>query len=226
MGSSLQQFREWAVKTKQVSNPTLDTNNLYPGQCVSLVQQYLYRVFGVAYKPRGNAKDFVPPNFKRVYSDPRPGDVIVYGAGYGNGYGHIGLIDDRGYFLDQNGDKPGKVNARKVPYNNIKAIYRPNRAFTIKTPKKKNPIVVNKRVARKGTATVLVNVLFVRPTASLDKKPVASYAKGEKFKYDSYIIKNGFVWLSYIAKSGKRRYVAEGPYDGNRKNVYVKGGIS
>lgn len=84
-----------------------------------------------------------------------------------------------------------------------------------------------KRVSKKGTATVTVKQgLNVRATPSIDGKKVATYAKGEKFGYDSYIITGGYVWLSYVGRSGNRVYVAEGPNDGNRKNVYVKGGIS
>ncbi|MBO0473482.1 hypothetical protein JZO86_07165 [Enterococcus ureasiticus] len=33
------------------------------------------------------------------------------------------------------------------------------------------------------------------------------------------------VWLTYVAASGKRRYVAEGPYDNNPSNVWGTGGI-
>lgn len=87
-------------------------------------------------------------------------------------------------------------------------------------------LTLNKRVSRRGTATVTAKVLNVRDKASTKGKVVATYKKGEKFKYDSYIITNGYVWLSYIGKSGKRRYVAEGPFDGKKSTVYLKGGIS
>lgn len=78
----------------------------------------------------------------------------------------------------------------------------------------------------KGVATVIVSALNVRAEPSTDAKITATYVKGQKFTYDSWFIKNGFVWLSYISYSGVRRYVAEGPYDGNANNVYVSGGIS
>lgn len=129
--SSLQGFREWSVGARQVSNPQVGT---YPGQCVSLVQQYLFQVFGVLYAARGNAKDFVPPNFARVSGAYQAGDIIRYGAIYGGGYGHIGLIDDNGQWLDQNGVIVLHVGQRSTPFNSIESIWRPNSAFDVKTP--------------------------------------------------------------------------------------------
>lgn len=128
---SLQAFREWAVAARQVSNPQVGT---YPGQCVSLIQQLLYQVFGVAYAARGNAKDFVPPGFTRVTGPARAGDIIRYGANYGGGYGHIGLIDDNGQWLDQNGVAVLHVGQRATPFNGIESIWRSNSPFNVKTP--------------------------------------------------------------------------------------------
>lgn len=54
---------------------------------------------------------------------------------------------------------------------------------------------------------------------------VAFYQPGQTFNYDSYIVNDGFVWLSYISFSGVRRYIAEGPNDGNKNNVWVSGGV-
>ncbi|NST93757.1 SH3 domain-containing protein, partial [Enterococcus faecalis] len=41
--------------------------------------------------------------------------------------------------------------------------------------------------------------------------------------YDSYIFENGYAWISYIAGSGLRRYVAVGPDDGRTDTVWGKG---
>ncbi|HBL1561336.1 TPA: SH3 domain-containing protein [Enterococcus faecium] len=37
---------------------------------------------------------------------------------------------------------------------------------------------------------------------------LAQYTNGDNLIYDSYVVNNGYVWLSYIASSGARRYVA------------------
>lgn len=81
------------------------------------------------------------------------------------------------------------------------------------------------RIAAKGTATVTVDVLNVRNEPSTDAAIVAQYSAGQTFNYDSYIITNGFVWLSYESFGGVRRYVAEGPNDGDSSNVWVSGGV-
>lgn len=81
-------------------------------------------------------------------------------------------------------------------------------------------------VEKVGTATVTVDELNVRNEPSTDSAVVAVYTNGQTFNYDSYLIQDGYVWLSYESYSGVRRYVAEGPNDGDPTNVYVSGGIS
>lgn len=79
------------------------------------------------------------------------------------------------------------------------------------------------RIAKKGTATVLVATLNVRNAPTTSAPIQAKYTKGQKFNYDSYIDTNGFRWLSYISLStGARRYVAQRTASGSE--VYVSGG--
>lgn len=223
MAKSLQQFREWAVKAHSVGNPS---GNSYKGQCVSLIQQYVKQVFGQGYKARGNAKDYVPPTFKRVTGALKPGDVVRYGSAYGWGYGHIGMIDDNGNFLDQNGTKPLAVGIRKTPFLYIESVWRPTKKFNVKTPKKKAPTKKTGRIKVKvKTATVLATRLNVRDRPSTKSRTLAVYKRGQTFRYDSYQITGGYVWLSYLTWTGRRRYVAEGPYGPNNKVYYVSGGV-
>lgn len=81
------------------------------------------------------------------------------------------------------------------------------------------------RKESKGAATVLVDALNVRNEPNNESTIIAVYGKGQVFNYDSYIISDGFVWLSYMSFSGVRRYVAEGPNDGDDSNVWVSGGV-
>lgn len=82
------------------------------------------------------------------------------------------------------------------------------------------------RKPAKGTARVVVNAVNVRNQPSTAGPVAAVYTRGQTFVYDSYQVANGYVWLSYISYSGVRRYVAEGPANGNPKDVYVTGGVS
>lgn len=81
------------------------------------------------------------------------------------------------------------------------------------------------RKPAKGTATVLVDALNVRNEPNDESGIVAVYGKGQTFNYDSFVVADGYVWLSYVSFSGVRRYVAEGPNDGNDNNVWVSGGV-
>jgi hypothetical protein len=52
---------------------------------------------------------------------------------------------------------------------------------------------------------------------------LAHYQAGMAIYYDSYIMANGYAWISYIAASGARRYVAVGPDDGQIDTTWGRG---
>lgn len=52
---------------------------------------------------------------------------------------------------------------------------------------------------------------------------VAHYPVGGVIWFDSYCAANGYLWISYLAVSGLRRYVAIGPDDGDPKTVWGSG---
>lgn len=119
---TLAEFQSWALSQGQVGNPG---SGSFPGQCVSLVQQYLDKVYGIPYVPRGNAKDW-PTNpdvlsYFDIVTTLQVGDIIVYGADYGGGYGHIGTAIGNNQILDQNGRKSlhvatGPIYPNKIAY--------------------------------------------------------------------------------------------------------------
>lgn len=206
MAKSLADFGTWGLQMGQVANP----DGSYPGQCVSLVQQYLDQVFGIPYAPRGNAKDFVPPTFTQVYDAPRPGDIIRYGANYGGGYGHIGLIDVNGKWYDQNGVKSLAVGYQNSPFASWDSVWRPTKPFDMGGGSAPAPAP-----APDTSGLVPQNATFVayggnniRRAPSLSGEIVAQLAAGETVQYDSYIDAEGYRWISYIGYSGNRNYVA------------------
>lgn len=133
MAKTVKEFREWAVaQGKNIKNPTANPFAWFAGQCVSLVQQYLNQVFDVSYKARGNAKDFIAPDFTKVSGTPKPGDILRYQPGKGGArkYGHIGIVDDDGKFLNQNHNGDKRVYRDKIPAGY--EIFRPNKPFIVK----------------------------------------------------------------------------------------------
>lgn len=126
---NLAEFGSWGLAQGSVANPA--PNYKYKGQCVSLIQQYLYLVFGIPFQAHGNAKDWaynVPAGFTKLSPNValQRGDILVYGSNYGGGYGHIGLIDVNMKYYDQNGIKALAVGYRDKPFGGYICVLRPN----------------------------------------------------------------------------------------------------
>lgn len=212
---NLAEFGSWGLAQGSVANPA--PNYKYKGQCVSLIQQYLYQVFGMQFKARGNAKDWaynIPDGFTKLGSNIKlqKGDILVYGSNYGGGYGHIGLIDVNGKYYDQNGIKRLAIGYRDNPFSGYICVLRPNNQKKLGL----NADRSGNRIAQNGTFTASVNNLNVRRSPSLNGQVVAQYSKGESVKYDSYIDSEGYRWISYIGKSGNRNYIARRKLDNSQ----------
>ncbi len=93
---------EWA-KARANEAWYVDVDGYYGCQCVDLILAY-YDYLGVS-RSHGNACDYagnaLPAGWTRVYSDPQPGDIIVWGPGAmmtppyvtaDSNYGHVGII--------------------------------------------------------------------------------------------------------------------------------------
>ncbi len=183
---TLAEFGTWALAQGSVANPQ---QNSFKGQCVSLIQQYLYRVFGKSFKAYGNAKDWAL-NYPRDYfksvsvkSKLQPGDVLVYGKNYGSGYGHIALIDVNGKFLDQNGIKALKVAYRDKPFTGYIAVLRPINQSKLGLNKKASKFKVGKTYktqvilkVRRGAGTGKSQVPYSKLTANAKKNAYSSGA--------------------------------------------------
>lgn len=90
----------------------------YLGQCVSLINQYCWRVLSVPAGAWGHAiswgklgNPYVAKYFDRlnVSATPKRGDILVYGAAFGGGLGHIEIYLGGGLSLYQNRNYTGTV---------------------------------------------------------------------------------------------------------------------
>lgn len=216
MSKSLSEFTAWARAKGVVANP----NGSYPGQCVSLIQQYLNQCYDVPYKARGNAKDFIPPKFHQVSGGYAPGDIIRYGRNMGGGYGHIGMIDENGHWLDQNGVRRRAVGTASRPFGGYNAIFRPDNAVAVSRPAQTSNAGIPAGAVRQVAtfrATVDRNI---RRSPSLNGEIAGTFTNGATQRYDCYIDADGFRWVSWIGASGHRNYCAEKRLrDGKRYGV-------
>lgn len=91
------------TKGKKIALP----NGKHPGQCVSLIQQYLLQCYDIPVKTRGNAKDFgknlVKEGLAIQVTTPEMADLIVYEGTKDNDYcGHIAIYISKNKMYDQN----------------------------------------------------------------------------------------------------------------------------
>ena len=66
------------------------------------------------------------------------------------------------------------------------------------------------RIPEQGRFVVEVTEINVRTRPSIFSQKVDSYTTGEKVFYDSYVINEGLIWISYISYKGERHYIATG----------------
>lgn len=133
---TLKEFEEWAFSQGSVANP--EPNYKYKGQCVSLIQQLLYLVLNIPFKARGNAKDWaynedVLTHFNKLSSNTnlQPGDILVYGANYGGGYGHMCFVTHDYKYCDQNGVVSLKIGKRDTPFSGYICVLRSKRGIVV-----------------------------------------------------------------------------------------------
>lgn len=93
---------------KSVANPQVGT---YKGQCVSLVQMYLYECFGYKFEARGNGNLYAGNLIKKglatkvSVANIKKGDIISYPAGHSGcdlNYGHVAIYYDKNHVFQQN----------------------------------------------------------------------------------------------------------------------------
>lgn len=198
----------------------IDMDGMYGAQCVDLIMAYV-KTFA-NFQIYGNAIDYltnsIPSGWKRYYkgdTNIAPGDIAIWHWGSWDKYGHVGIVIEvnKGLItsVEQNVDSsPEQGGVARIMSRDdtclagfIRPSYDSNEDWT--------------RVDENGKFTVTVPAINVRTKPSISGEIVSSYSEGEVVYYDSYVIKEGFVWISYISYSNERRYMAVGSHDGTRR---------
>lgn len=169
------------------------------------------------------------------------GDVFILGTrGHTLGAaGHTGIfVDDNDNIIHCNYGYNGiTVNNHDTiwGYNGQPAItiYRytgntggkPDQKPSIPKPVEPTPQNLDKRITMSGMFYPDRQLAVSADTNPDDAESPALdyYNAGAAIPYDSYIMVNGFAWISYVASSGKRRYVAVGPDAGRIDTTWGRG---
>lgn len=111
---NLRKFEKWALAQGSVANPEPDYG--FKGECVSLIQQYLYQVCGIKFKARGNAKDWANNIIEGwdkfdISNSLKAGDILVYTTGK---FGHIVIVNADLKCLEQNWNYNKKVTVSEI----------------------------------------------------------------------------------------------------------------
>lgn len=161
----------------------------------------------------------------------QPGDICVWTNCNVAPLSHIAIYDhDNGqnavFFLGQNqGANPGVVSICQIPVNGIIGVFRPKHikgedaATTIASDAQVlNAIPADFRHER-ATFAVTVDAIKIRNAPSLKGKDTHMvYKKGMSVNYDGYVLREGYVWISWIGRTGERHWMACGE-EKNGRNV-------
>jgi hypothetical protein len=223
------------TRGRSIANP----DGSYLGECVSLVRQYLEQVHNIRTGAWGNAIDYrlgasggnqlaargFTWHTDRNFQD---GDILVFGqnsqAATGV-FGHIGIWHNGQLYDQNNGWRANPRTANYSPYSSsgigagLLGYWRPPGGTTGGTTGGSTGATSG---TKSGTATV-IRLVNVRNDPSTSGPIVAQYSPGQTFNYDSWVIANGYKWVSYVSYSGVRRYVAEATADGSV--IYLSGGV-
>nr|WP_288932759.1 CHAP domain-containing protein [uncultured Streptococcus sp.] len=218
----------------------VDQDGAWGTQCVDLPNAISSQLFGKALW--GNAIDLLNSAASLGYeveyneagnmdSKPRASAVFVMDTIYiyGHPYGHTGLVieDSDGYTMktieqniDGNADSlyiggPARYNTRN--FDGIVGWFYFPTDDTSYQPAPTIPSGDGSIHEETGTFTVEVSALNVRAAAGLNAEIVAVYTAGQEINYDGWCDVDGYIWITYIAASRNRRYVAVGQSkDGQR----------
>lgn len=200
----------------------IDMDGMYGAQCVDLIMAYV-KTFA-NFQIYGNAIDYltnsIPSGWKRYYkgdTNIAPGDIAIWHWGSWDKYGHVGIVIkvNNGLItsVEQNVDgTPEQGGVARIMSRDDTCL-----AGFIRPSYDSNEDWI--RVDENGKFTVTIPAINVRTKPSISGEIVSSYSEGEVVYYDSYVIKEGFVWISYISYSNERRYMAVGSHDGTRRLI-------
>ena len=185
-------------------------------QCVDLVKMYLDKVFEIKAGAWGNAKDYyenynnlpLKSSFTRIANTPsfvpKKGDIVVWGAGLDNKYGHIAIATGEGnthqfYSYDLNWESKS-VHKVLHNYKGFLGVLRPNAQNKITSTPILKTLARNTNLRNKPTTENSSATLYVTNTTLYVLEAGVAQA-------------NGFIWDKVkIRVNGKEGYMINQNY--------------
>ena len=172
-----------------VANPE---EGSFKGECVSLIQMYLYECFGIGFKARGNAKDYcntlIKEGLATKVTTPKAGDIMGWNADNRIGeMGHVAIYLNKNTCFDQsNGQR--KTAQKRKPLAGVDIYVRMKRAL-VEDPETEKPVALKFKV---GDKVIINGKLYKSSTAKEPRGTVLSkvttitrVAKGAKHPYNT-----------------------------------------
>ena len=236
----------------EVIGQSIDIDHFYGPQCWDFVAYVMANYYGGRAIPcttSGFVKDIANDRATNgilafctdvgLTTALEPGDICVWGNCNECPDSHIALYDhDEGqnsvFFLGQNQGGYG-VTIQQIPVNGIIGVFRPDHiAGEEDSPVQKtaDPVeVLNDEPEdfryENATFTVAADEIKIREAPSLAGKDTGYvYESGMSVNYDGYVVREGYVWISWIGQSGYRRWMACGRANAAGANVEPWGTFS
>lgn len=171
-------------------------------------------------KTNGMLDNFTESNILQV------GSITVFKESKECPYSHIAIFDSDvngtyGRFFGQNqGGDGGCYNVVVLPYSiTYDTGFVPNKFIVNEEESNILNKIPNDFSHEKGTFTARFTINIRRAPSLQGKLTGVQYESGDSVNYDGYVKRDGYVWISWIGKSGKRCWMASGEL--NEKGINV-----
>lgn len=207
----------------------VDVDNAYGAQCWDLWSKYAQEVFGIPQSETNTTDGYARTVLTKKYLQskklqevferkdamytPVSGDVVFFDkCAYYSG-SHVAIVvADRGAAVWAFSQNPNAAKLMELPKKSVLGYLHPKININIASTIADYPANAN---VIAGTYITAVEKLNVRDEPTTGGNVVATYCKGQTVNLEKWgRYQDGYVWGTYIATSGTRRYIAVGTSDG------------